>query len=174
MFTDLLNANIDREKGKINKRGEFETLENKLEEFSQRNINCLYIMGALERDNQIAINDKTEEIIDIGNNECSPMAVTCRSTISRLLGGDKGFKSLMNKAKKFSMKIIIDSLARISSTRFHRFLNFLFSDDIGKYYCIFWTIMERLTYAMELTEFQHLMRILHCLIIVKLKVGICW
>ena len=120
VFTDLLDADIDKDKGKIKKRGDFKTLENKLEEFSQRYINCLYIMGALERDNLIYIDDKTEEIIDIGNMDCSPMAIICRSTISRLLGGDKAFKSLIDKAKKFSIKIIIDSLARISSSRHHR------------------------------------------------------
>ena len=121
-----MDAKIDREKGKIIKRGDFKSLEKKLEEFSQKYINCLYIMGALERDNQIYIDEKSEEIIDIGNFECSPMAVICRSTISKLLGGDKGFKSLIDKAKKFSMKIIIVSLARISSSRFHRFLLFLY------------------------------------------------
>ena len=77
-------------------------------------------MGALERDNQIYFDDKTFEIIDIANPDSSPMAVIDRSTISNLLGGEKAFKSLIEKAKKFSMKIIIDSLARISSSRFHR------------------------------------------------------
>ena len=120
VFTDLFNAQIDKDKGRIIKRGDFKILENKLQEFSQRYINCLYIMGALERDNQIYIEDKTGEIIDIANPDCSPMAVIDRSTISNLLGGEKAFKSLIEKAKKFSMKIIIDSLARISSSRFHR------------------------------------------------------
>jgi hypothetical protein len=77
-------------------------------------------MGALERDNQIYIDEKTEEIIDIGNPDGSPMSVICRSTISKLLGGDKAFNSLIEKAKKYSMKIIVDSLARISSSRAHR------------------------------------------------------
>jgi hypothetical protein len=75
-------------------------------------------MGALERDNQI-IQD-SEEILDIGNKDASPMAVTCRATISKLLGGDKAFNSLIFKAKKFSMKIFIDSLSRISSSHHHR------------------------------------------------------
>ena len=48
------------------------------------------------------------------------MAVTSRSDISSLLGGDKEFISLINKAHKLSMKIIIDSFARISSSRFNR------------------------------------------------------
>ena len=95
VFTDLLDAKIDKEKGNLIKRGDFSTLENKLEEFSQRDINCLYIMGALERDNEITIDDQSNEIIQIGNSDCSPMAVICRSTISNLLGGDKAFRSLI-------------------------------------------------------------------------------
>ena len=126
VFTDLLDAKIDKEKGNLIKRGDFSTLENKLEDFSQRDINCLYIMGALERDNEITIDDQSNEIIQIGNSDCSPMAVICRSTISNLLGGDKAFRSLIDKANKFSMKIIIDSLARISSSKFHRYIEKLF------------------------------------------------
>ena len=98
----------------------YSTLEDKLDEYSLRYINCLYIMGALERDNQIAYDEETGEPIDIANSEASPMAITCRSCISSLLGGDPAFKSLMNKAKKLSMKVILDSLARISSSRANR------------------------------------------------------
>jgi hypothetical protein len=109
---------VDQMTDDPNKRGTFENLEAKLDEFNQRYVNCLYIMGALERDNQI-ITDGSE-VVDIGNKDASPMAVTCRATISKLLGGDKAFNSLISKAKKFSMKIFIDSLSRISSSHHHR------------------------------------------------------
>ncbi|MBR6133851.1 MAG: glycogen/starch synthase, partial [Bacilli bacterium] len=102
------------------KRGSFKTLEDKLDEYSQRYINCLYIMGALERDNDIAYDENTAEPIDIANSEASPMAITDRASISSLLGGDKAFKSLMTKCKKLSMKIILDCLGRISSSRANR------------------------------------------------------
>ena len=120
VFPDLINAEIDKNQGRITKRGNFKTLESKLEEFHNRFINCLYIMGALERDNNIAYDEETGKAIDIGNTEASPMAVTNRSSISSLLGGENDFKSLVDKAKSLNMKIIVDSLCRISSSRSNR------------------------------------------------------
>ena len=49
-------------------------------------------MGALERDNNIAYDEETGKAIDIGNTEASPMAITNRSSISSLLGGEEEFK----------------------------------------------------------------------------------
>ena len=135
VFCDLINAEIDKDKGHIEKRGNFKNLENKLEEYQQRYINCLYVMGALERDNNIIYDEETGKPIDIGNDNASPMAVTSRSNISSLLGGDEAFISLMNKAHKLSIKIILDSLARISSSRAHRkYRNILlrYLDENGK------------------------------------------
>ena len=120
VFPDLINAEIDKNQGKIIKRGNFKSLENKLDEFHKRFINCLYIMGALERDNNIAYDEETGKPIDIADNEASPMAITNRGSISSLLGGEDDFKSLVNKAKSLNMKIIIDSLCRISSSRANR------------------------------------------------------
>jgi hypothetical protein len=37
-----------------------------------------------------------------------------------MLGGNVMLKSVVNKAKKKNIKIIVDSLARISSSRHHR------------------------------------------------------
>ena len=120
VFCDLIGADIDKNQGRIIKRGSFQNLERKLDEYHKRNINSLYIMGALERDNEIAYDEETGIPIDIGNDKASPMAVTSRSNISSLLGGEKAFKSLMNKAHRLQMKVIIDSLSRISSSRAHR------------------------------------------------------
>ena len=120
VFPDLIGAEIDKNQGRIEKRGNFQNLENKLDELQQRYINCIYIMGALERDNNIGYDEESGEVIDIGNYEASPMAVTSRCNISSLLGGNKAFKSLMDKAHKLKIKIIIDSLSRISSSRAHR------------------------------------------------------
>ena len=120
VFCDLINAEIDKNQGRIVKRGSFLNLENKLDEYHKRYINLIYIMGALERDNEIAYDEETGALIDIGNYKASPMAVTSRSNLSSLLGGEKSFLSLMNKAHKLSIKIVIDSLSRISSSRAHR------------------------------------------------------
>ena len=120
VFCDLIGADIDKNQGRIIKRGSFQNLERKLDEYNKRYINFLYIMGALERDNEIAYDEETGDPIDIGNDKASPMAVTSRSNISSLLGGDKAFQSLINKAHRLQMKIVIDSLSRISSSRAHR------------------------------------------------------
>ena len=120
VFCDLIKAQIDKDHGVITQRGSFKTLEEKLDEYSQRYINCLYIMGALERDNDISYDEETAEPIDIANKESSPMAITNRTKISSLLGGDKAFKSLMMKCKKLSIKVILDSLSRVSSSRANR------------------------------------------------------
>ena len=120
VFPDLIKAEIDKNQGRITKRGNFKTLESKLEEYNKRFINCLYIMGALERDNNIAYDEETGKAIDIANTDASPMAITNRSSISSLLGGEEDFKSLVNKAKSLNMKIIVDSLCRISSSRANR------------------------------------------------------
>ena len=77
-------------------------------------------MIALERDNEIAYDEQTEEAIDFPDIDASPMAITSRNSISSLLGGDKAFRSLMGKDKILSMKVILLSLARISSSRANR------------------------------------------------------
>ena len=120
VFCDLINAEIDKNQGVIIKRGNFQSLENKLDEYHKRYINLIYIMGALERDNEIAYDEETGVPIDIGNYKASPMAVTSRSNLSSLLGGEKSFISLINKAHQLSIKIVVDSLSRISSSRAHR------------------------------------------------------
>ena len=48
------------------------------------------------------------------------MAVTTRDTANKMLGGDIGLKAIVEKAKKRNVKIIVDSLARVSSSRHHR------------------------------------------------------
>ena len=119
VFPDLINAEIDKNKGKFIKRGNFKSLENKLYELHNRFINCLYIIGALERDNSILYDEETGKPLDIANANASPMSIIKRDSISSLLGGDDVFKSLLNKAKSLNMKVIIDSLCRISSSNFN-------------------------------------------------------
>ena len=49
----------------------------------------------------------------------SPFAVTSRNTPCELLGGNEGFKKLITRAKKENVKIIVESIARVSSSRHH-------------------------------------------------------
>ena len=120
VFTDINGAEVDKEKGVLKNRGSFKDLEDSLPMYKQRSINCLYIMGALERDNNLEFDHTTNEIYHVENKDASPMAITCRASVSKLLGGDKGFASLVKKAKELDIKILLDSLARVSSSRFHR------------------------------------------------------
>jgi len=76
-------------------------------------------MGVLERDNYPGQNPETGEI-EFRRAEASPLAITCRSTANKMLGGDEGFARVMEQAKKSKIKIIVDCLARISSSRNHR------------------------------------------------------
>ena len=102
-FCDIINANFDKNTKKIIKRGNFNSLKNKLDEYQKRNID-----------------DKTGDVLDIANEEASPLAITTRTRISSLLGGEKEFKALMDKANKNHIKIIIDFSPNVSSSKSDR------------------------------------------------------
>jgi len=79
----------------------------------------------------------------------SALAVTSRDTPCEMLGGAPGFKSLLSKAKKEGVKIIVDCLARISSSRHHRkyrdlLLHYL--DEDGKRHICYGTDGQSLKY----------------------------
>ena len=76
----------------------------------------MYLMGALERDNGPTIDPKTNLRI-YKRPEVSPLAITDRKVPNRMLGGPDKFKEMIKEAKNLDMKIIIDSLTRISSAR---------------------------------------------------------
>jgi hypothetical protein len=76
-------------------------------------------MGALERDNYPFVNKMTNEV-EFRNSDANPLAITCRQTTNKMLGGDEGFRRVMKQAKESKMKIVIDCLTRISSSRSHR------------------------------------------------------
>lgn len=107
------------ENNKFKKRGNFETVAKAIDGYKKKGITALYLMGALERDNLPVIN-KEQNSIEFKKPDASALAITCRESANRMLGGDVGFKGVMQKAKESKMKIIIDCLARISSSRNHR------------------------------------------------------
>lgn len=47
-------------------------------------------MGVLERDNYPQSNKMTNEV-EYRKPESNPLAITCRSTANKMLGGDEGF-----------------------------------------------------------------------------------
>ena len=122
LYIDLLNCTFDKNNTNIIHRGSFMDLKFKLTNYSIIGINALYLIGCLERDNYI--DDNT-----------SPFAITNRSKISSLLGGDDEFKQVMEKAKELKIKIFLDLLARISSSRYskkYKNLNLNYLDETGK------------------------------------------
>ena len=110
IFIDFQDAKFDVHSGKIVERGSFESVKKSLKSRFTSGINCLYLMGALERDTGT----------DFNNPNASPLALICRSTACEMLGGDKHFKNMMKEAKTVGMKIIVDCVARISSKNYHR------------------------------------------------------
>ena len=110
IFIDFQDAEYDMNSGEYTKRGTFTTVKKSLSDRYSSGINCLYLMGVLERDNGLQLE----------NPKASPFAVTCRQSPCKLLGGDSDFKSLMSESKQVGVKILVDCLARVSSTHYHR------------------------------------------------------
>jgi len=113
---DYQNADIDKSKNQFVRRGTFEDVENAIPSYAEQGINALYLMGTLERDNNPSYNKYSGET-DFRKEDASPLASVDRSRISEMLGGEEGLRNIMSAAKKNNVKIIVDSLARISSSR---------------------------------------------------------
>ena len=83
-------------------------------------------MGVFERDN-VPFQGTNVQSFSIDPNEkqykkpdAAALAVTSRGTPNEMLGGNQAFQKLVKKAKGENIKIIVDCLARISSSRHHR------------------------------------------------------
>jgi len=77
--------------------------------------------------------NKYSNDIEYRKDDASPLAAIDRSVANKMLGGDRGLSELMATAKENKIKVIVDSLARISSSRHHRkykdmLLNYLDED----------------------------------------------
>jgi glycosidase len=81
-------------------------------------------MGTLERDNYPVLNKYTNGL-EYRKEDASPLAAIDRSTANKMLGGDEDLRKLVRKAKENKVKIVVDCLARISSSRHHRKYNSL-------------------------------------------------
>jgi starch synthase len=99
---------------------DFYTLAQEIPKYAEMGVNCLYLMGALERDNGLRVDEKTGELWEVRRPEASPLAIIDRSEVNRMLGGAKGYQKLMNEAEKAKIKILVDCMSRVSSTRPHR------------------------------------------------------
>lgn len=115
VFPDLQTNPNERVESMI-KRGSFFKVRDNLKNYQENGINCIYLMGALERDNGLEINPITNQKF-FSRPEASPLAVTCRKTPCSMLGGADGLESLMNEAQKRGIKVITDGLTKVSSSR---------------------------------------------------------
>ena len=52
--------------------------------------------------------------------DASPLAVTSRNAANKMLGGEKGLQQIIQRAKSKNIKVIVDSVARVCSSRHHR------------------------------------------------------
>lgn len=103
-------------------RGNFHKIAESINNFSRSGVNALYVMGAFERDYNIHYGDeaKGKSSLIFKRKDASPLAITNRSMPSTVLGGEKGLKELVEVGKDKNVKIILDFVSRVSSSRHHK------------------------------------------------------
>ena len=119
VFVDFQEAVPDPTSGKLVRRGNFLKVKDNMKRYRDSGINCMYLMGALERDNGPQFIKETYQKT-FKRPDASPLAVICRKTPNSMLGGVEGFKELVGESKKLGMRILIDGLTRVSSARPHK------------------------------------------------------
>lgn len=83
-------------------------------------------MGVFERDNCPIRGSATTAFRGEYNKkqyrkeDASALAITSREEPCKMLGGASAFNGLMQEAKRSDVKIVVDCVARISSSRHHR------------------------------------------------------
>ena len=98
---------------------DFFALANEIPNYAKEGINCLYLMGTLERDNGIVVDERTGMELEVKRPNASPLAITDLSVPNKMLGGDKGYSAIFKAAREANIRILIDCMARVSSTRPH-------------------------------------------------------
>lgn len=129
---DYQDARVDKNTNQFVQRGTFTDVENSIPHYAKQGISALYLMGTLERDNY-PYQTQYSDHVEYRRDDASPLAAINRSKPNNMLGGEQGLMGVMQAAKENRVKIIVDSLARISSSRHHRkyknlLLNYLDED----------------------------------------------
>uniref|UniRef100_A0A0G4I0G9 Starch synthase n=1 Tax=Chromera velia CCMP2878 TaxID=1169474 RepID=A0A0G4I0G9_9ALVE len=119
VFIDQHQARWEQQSGEIIARGTFASVAASLNDWKERGITTVYLMGALARDNGEAVY-RPDGMVTWPRADASPFAVTCRASPCEMLGGSPGFLDLMREARRVGIKIVVDSLSRVSSSRSHR------------------------------------------------------
>lgn len=98
---------------------DFFALANEIPKYAKEGINCLYLMGSLERDNGMTIDERTGMAVEVKRPNASPLAITDLSIPNAMLGGHRGYTAVTKAAFDAKIRILIDCMARVSSTRPH-------------------------------------------------------
>lgn len=112
VMVDYKDQNSDPDK-------DFFSLAQEIPNYAKEGINCLYLMGSLERDNGINVDEATGMVIEVKRPSASPLAITDLSVPNAMLGGNKGFSAVSKAAREAKVRVLIDCMARVSSTRPH-------------------------------------------------------
>lgn len=73
--------------GSMDAQGNFSKVTKELQRYKEMGVNCIYLMGAFERDNgPIMLNGK---IVTYRRMNTSPLSVICRTAINSMLGGER-------------------------------------------------------------------------------------
>ena len=84
----------------------YNNITESIKKYSKQGINALYLIGVLDRDNEIT--------------NPSPYSVIDRSSINKTFGTEQEFINIVNEGQKYNMKIFIDLLSRVSSSHYHK------------------------------------------------------
>ena len=96
-------------------RGSFDDVRRNLDEYKVKGATCVYLLGAIERDNKYdAENDS------FNDPDASPMSVVCRRTFNRMLGGNMAFRKILTRAKELKMHLLVQCNPSVSASRPHR------------------------------------------------------
>lgn len=122
IMVDQFGARMDENTGDFIERGSFSLIGASLEEKKKQGISAIVLTGALARDNgESTYTSRGEQIYE--RPDSSPFAVTCRASPCEIVGGVSGFHCLMNEANRIDMKILVETLSRVASSRPHRKYN---------------------------------------------------
>ena len=105
----------------LNVSNMYNNITENIKKYSKQGINALYLIGVLDRDNEIM--------------NSSPYSVIDRCNINKSYGTENEFINIVKEGQKNNMKIFIDLLSRISSSHYHRkYKNLLlnYTDKQGK------------------------------------------
>mmetsp|Transcript_9844 Transcript_9844/g.30033 ORF Transcript_9844/g.30033 Transcript_9844/m.30033 type:complete len:1593 (-) Transcript_9844:1566-6344(-) len=103
---DQVGATWDEATGKLQTRGSFDAVVERLPEIKFKGSTAVYLMGTLERPQD--------------DPDASPFNVTDRRRVASVLGGEKAFANLVKEIRELGMVPIIDGIERVARNRAHR------------------------------------------------------